>query len=112
IAGESSQHAWISRESQRLAQGLRAGLPSPQILKGSILPATVVRALKAGPEGIPHVPLLQAIADGYFDRVSHRFTWMSGLWPQVAIFCVGIVVLVVVLSLYLPLVNLIDGLTS
>lgn len=110
LVGESSKHGWINREAQRLAHGLRAGIPGQQILAGSVLPATVVHALGAGPEGTPHVSLLQAIADGYFERVSNRFTWAVGFWPQLAILCVGVVVLIVVLSLYLPLVTLINGL--
>ena len=111
LAGNSSKDGWIRRESSRLARGLVRGNPSGQVLRGSSLPATVVHALQAGPEGAPHVPLLQAIADGYFERVNNRFNWAVGFWPQLAILFVGVVVLVVVLSLYLPLITLINGLT-
>jgi general secretion pathway protein F len=112
LVGSSSNHRWLRREALRLSNTLASGADNRTALKKSALPATVTYALQAGPQSLPHVGLLQSIADGYFERVRNRFKWSTGFLPQLAILSVGIVVLTVVLALYLPLVMLIDGLSG
>jgi type IV pilus assembly protein PilC len=112
VVGTSSKHRWLRRESLRLYDQLVSGSDSRAVFHDSILPATVNYALQAGPQRTPHVPLLQTIAETYFERVRNRFKWSSGFLPQVGILCIGILVAMVVLALYLPLVMLINGLTG
>lgn len=112
IVGGNSKHRWLRRESLRIGDQLFAGHDSRDVFKDSALPATVNYALQAGPEGTPHIALLQSIADTYFERVRNRFRWATGFLPQVAVLCIGIVVAMVVMALYLPLVMLINGLSG
>ncbi len=111
IVGGNSKHRWLRRESLRVGDQLMAGHDCHEVLKDSALPATVNYALQAGPRGTPHVALLQSIADTYFERVRNRSRWATGFLPQVAILCIGIMVAMVVMALYLPLVSLINGLS-
>jgi type IV pilus assembly protein PilC len=112
VVGSNSKHRWLRWESLRLHDNLVSGVDSHTAFQESALPATVNYALQAGPEGAPHVALLQTIAETYFERVRSRFRWATGFLPQVGILCIGIVVALVVIALYLPLVMLINGLTG
>lgn len=76
------------------------------------LPATVVHALQAGPDDKPSVPLLRQLAELYSARVRERCDWSTGFMGQLAIVAMGITVGAVVLALFVPLVELINGLTG
>jgi type II secretory pathway component PulF len=112
VVGSNSKHRWLRWESLRLYDNLVSGVDSHTVLQDSALPATVNYALQGGPQGTPHIGLLQTIAELYFERVRNRFRWSTGFLPQMAILCIGIVVAMVVFALYLPLVTLINGLTG
>ena len=112
LAGGTIKHRWLRREAEALSSSLVARPHDVERIRQSPLPATVVQALVAGPQGTPHVRLLQGIADSYFERVRNRFRWSTGFLPQFAILLVGIVVGLVVLGLFLPLVQLINGLSG
>jgi type IV pilus assembly protein PilC len=112
VVGSNSKHRWLRWESLRLYDNLVSGVDSHTALKDSALPATVNHALQAGPQGSPHVGLLQTIAESYFERVRNRFKWSTGFLPQLTIICIGGVVALVVMGLFIPLVQLINGLTG
>lgn len=76
------------------------------------LPATVVHAMQAGPDRKPNILLLQHLATLYTSRVRDRCDWSTGFMAQIAIAGMGLTVGVVVLALFLPLVQLINGLTG
>lgn len=76
------------------------------------LPATVAHALQASPEKKPSVPLLHQLAELYSARARDRCDWSTGFVAQIAIVGMGLTVGVVVLALFLPLVQLINGLTG
>jgi type II secretory pathway component PulF len=112
LVGRDSRHRWLRREALQLAAQLAHDPGDGQCLRRSSLPATVAYALQAGPEGAPHVQLLQTLAESYSERVHNRFNLATGFLPQFAIMAVGIAVGIVVLALFLPLVDLINGLTG
>lgn len=113
LSGRSSTHGWLRREATSLASAIAEGTPiTTERLKYSSLPATVVYALQAGHDGQPNVRLLQEISENYSQRLSNRFNWATGFLPQLATLAVGAMVAVVVISLLLPLVSLINGLTG
>ncbi len=112
LAGRGSPHRWLRREAQSLADAFERDPMPAQRLKNSSLPATVVYALQAGPEGTPNIRLLQELSEIYSERVRNRFDWATGFLPQFSILAIGIVVGIVVLALLLPLVQLINGLTG
>ncbi len=111
LAGHSSGKPWLLRKAVALAHGLEtdwAENERPPWATG--LPPSVVYALRAGAEGGPNVRLLQEIAEIYAERVRNRFDWSTGLLPRLLILVVGFVVAMVVLALFLPLLDLINGL--
>ena len=113
LVGHNSRHRWLRKESQQLVDGIASDPAETQrYLRRSALPATVSYALQAGPEGTPHVPLLEALADTYAERLRSRVNLATGFLPQFAIMAVGIAVGIVVLALFIPLVELINGLTG
>jgi type II secretory pathway component PulF len=112
LAGHSSGKPWLLRKAVALAHGLEtdwAENERPPWATG--LPPSVVYALRAGADGGPNVRLLQEIAEIYAERVRNRFDWLTGLLPRLLILVVGFVVAMVALALFLPLMNLIDGLS-
>lgn len=111
LVGKTSPHRWLQKETQGLANSLAIDPNNVERIRRSSLPATVVYALQAGPQGGPHIPLLQSLADGYSERVANRLRLTTGLLPQLAIACIGLVVAIVVIALFLPLVQLIEGIS-
>ena len=112
LIGRNVRFSWLRKETDRLYAQLASGADPRSALENSSLPATVSYALAAGPEETPHVGLLQTIADVYSERVSNRFKWASGFLPQLAMVCIGLVVAMVVVALFMPLVMLINGLAG
>ncbi len=76
------------------------------------LPATVVHAMQAGPDGKPNIVLLQQLAELYTERVRDRYDWSTGFLSQFAIIVLGLTVGVVMFSLLMPLVDLITKLSG
>ncbi len=111
LAGQSCGVPWLRRESEMLASSLEEDgeLGTPQ---RSGFPLTVVYALRASHDGGPNIRLLEEMATNYTERLETRFSWASGFLPILGIVIVGMAVFLVVMALYLPLVQLIDGLTG
>ncbi len=113
FAGQSSASPSLRREAATLAQDMetrRADSEQPRCPAG--LPPSVFYALHAGPNGEPSVRLLQEMSEIYAERVRNRFDWSTGFMPQIAILFVGLAVGFVVVALFIPLVELINGLTG
>ena len=113
LAGQSSGKPWLHREATALAHGLETDwAENERPLWAASLPASVVYALRAGPDGGPNIRLLQEMAEIYAERVRNRFNWSTGFLPQISILIVGFVVAMVALALFLPLRNLLNGLVG
>ncbi len=111
LAVPSSGKPWLRRQAAALARGLETGRDdNGRPPWATSLPPSVVYALRAGADGGPNVRLLQEIAEIYAERVRNRFDWSTGLLPRLLILVVGFVVAMVVLALFLPLLELINGL--
>ena len=103
-AGDCTSTTWLKREANLLAHQIDRSRTKSGVWKTK-LPHTVAYALVGGPDRSPNVPLLESIADIYWERVDTRFSWTAGIMPMIAICFLGGVILFVVLSLYLPLVS-------
>lgn len=112
LAGDDTRQRWLRKEAYAYAESLEQANSGEAIERVSRLPATLQYALNAGPEGSPHVPLLGELSDMYTDRLRRRFDWVSGVLPQLAIIAVAVAVGIVVVALFLPLVELINGLSG
>lgn len=109
LVGRASGRGWLNLEANALALALETDAKRPLSSK---LPPTLLYALRAGPGGVPNLRLVQELAELYAERVSARYDWSTGFVPQFAILCVGFVVGMIVLGMFLPLVQLINALTG
>lgn len=72
----------------------------------------VVYALRAELPTDSRVRLLREITEANLERTRRRLSWTRGFIEPVSIVVIGIVVGLVVISLFLPLIRLVDGLTK
>jgi type IV pilus assembly protein PilC len=110
IAGHNSGHHFFQGVTAELARDAHRG----QLAESPVartMPANLIHALQAGPDGQPSVPLLRELATIYSDRVADRVDWSSGAIAQLALVLVGIVVAFFVIALFMPMVSLISGLS-
>ena len=113
IAGRAEGRGIKRRVALQLADDSeQAGFELKKSPYARRLPATVVHALQAGPDGRPSIALLQQLADIYAERVRYRGDMSTGFLGQFAIIAVGLAVGVVVLALFLPLIDLINNLSG
>jgi type II secretory pathway component PulF len=112
IAGRPAKGTALRIASQRLASLLEAPtLPVPERMQRS-LSSTILYAATAEMPTSARVQLLQAVSACFADRSRSRASWTQGLLGPLTIFVVGFLVALVALSLFLPLVNLINNLSG
>lgn len=112
IAGFTLHRSPMQQAAWRLANDLeRTGEFSPRAYRRP-LTAAVCYALAADLPTASRVQLLREISGAHADRVRLRLSWAGGTIEPVAILVVGAVVGWTVIALFLPLVKLIDGLSS
>ena len=113
IAGRASQNLRFRYASERLSRDIGT---SDKFSYASTVahsfPALVTHALEAGPNGGPSIALLRQVSVIYMDRVRQRFSWASGVVAPLWIIGVGLCVGIVVLSVFMPLVQLITSLSG
>lgn len=112
IAGRAASAAPIRRASRRLALLLDRGNVAAATPLQKPLSATVVLAATAPMTEIARAKLFQTIGECYADRSRSTLSWSQGLFGPLTIFAVGFVVALVALSLFLPLVDLINNLSG
>jgi type IV pilus assembly protein PilC len=112
IAGFTVNQSRMRRAAWKLADDIEStGLVSQQAYRRP-LTATVLHAL--APEVAPasRVRLLRDISACHAERVRTGLSWTSGIVEPIAICLVGLIVGSVVIALFLPLVKLVEGLSS
>ena len=113
IAGRASQDLWYRNASETLSRDIgSSGKFNHSSSVAHNFPSLVACALAAGPNGGPSIPLLRQVSAVYVDRVRNRFSWYSGLVAPVWIIVVGFFVGFVVISIFMPLVQLITSLSG
>jgi type II secretory pathway component PulF len=113
ISGRASRNVRFLRNAQVLSKEI-AGSTSMRsgYSVAHNFPVLVFRALEAGPNQTPSIPLLRRLSSIYFERVKQRFEWSTGLFAPLSIIGVGCVVGFVVISLFIPLASLITSLSG
>jgi len=112
LAGRSEGRSPIRRVALQLADDMEQkdfdlkNTPSAQQF-----PTTVVHALQAGLDDTPNIPLLRQLAELYTSRVRDRYNWSTGFLAQFVLVGIGLTVGMVVLTLFIPLVELVNGLS-
>ena len=112
ISGRAGQNLRLRNASEKLASDI--GSSEKFSLESTVahgFPSLVIHALEAGPNGGPSIALLRQVSVNYFNRVQQRFSWASGVVAPLWIIGVGLCVGFVVLSVFMPLVQLITSLT-
>lgn len=112
IAGRTAKGGRLRQASQRLAALLESGDVAIAEQWRRPVTATVFYAVTAELPLDSRVRLLQEIANCYVDRARSRVSWSQGILGPLTIFIVGFVVAFVALSLFLPLINLINNLSG
>lgn len=109
IAAHSTRHRATQLAAWNLAGAIDDGAVAPS-WRSRPVPATATYALQATMSPAARVQLLSEISGCYSDRARRRLSWTRGLIGPAAIMVIGIGVGMVVLSLFLPLVSLVNNL--
>jgi type IV pilus assembly protein PilC len=112
IAGRTAKGGGLRRASQYLASLLESGDVAVAERWRRPVTATVFYAVAAELPTHARIRLLQEIANCYVDRARSRVSWSQGILGPLTIFIVGFVVAFVALSLFLPLIDLINNLSG
>ncbi len=111
IAGNHCTHPYLAMITQELAHATaKPGVVPSQTQVAVNLPPTLIYALGDDLRR-PNVPLLRELATIYSERVRLRCEWSADLAGPIAVVGVGIVVLFIVISLFMPLVSMISALS-
>ena len=112
FAGQGCGHYHFKHVAEQLARHAYLGTqPLSESPFARNLPANVIYALQAGPDGSPNVALLHELSAMYGDRAGQRVDWSTGTMAQFSIVLIGIAVGFVVIALFSPLVSLVSGLS-
>jgi type IV pilus assembly protein PilC len=108
IAGHATKRADVRAAATSLAAATAAGaaLPPPSLP----LTAAVLYALRADIAAPSRIHLLREISNCHAARARIRLSWTRGFIEPLSICVVGALVGLIVVSLFLPLILLIDGL--
>ncbi|QDT75218.1 type II secretion system F family protein [Lacipirellula limnantheis] len=112
IASRTAKGGPLRQASQRLAALLQSGDVAAAEQWRRPVTATVFYAVTAELPLDSRTQLLQEIANCYVDHARSRVSWSQGILGPLTIFIVGFVVAFVALSLFLPLINLINNLSG
>ncbi|WP_425614071.1 type II secretion system F family protein [Anatilimnocola sp. NA78] len=100
-----------ARAALRFSQSL-AGRSEQAVAKNSrLLTRTVRHALATPMPNAARVRLLREVSLNHSERTRHRLSWTQGIVEPLAIFAIGLMVGVTVLALFMPLINLVSGLS-
>lgn len=112
LAGQGCGHAHFKHAAQRLAQFRRRGLYRlAQSPDARAFPRNLIEAIDPMDGSAPRTSLLHELAAIYGERAIERTQWSTGTVGAIAVFAVGMVVAFIVISLFMPLVSLISGLS-
>ena len=113
LAGRASRHAYYRQAALQLATQLADPNFSWQASPvAHNFPMTLLHALRAGEGNRASVPLIRELSHVYSDRVSARMSRRSGISSPLMVMAVGMVVGLVVISLFMPLVQMVTSLSG
>jgi type IV pilus assembly protein PilC len=112
IAGLLTNRRRLRTAIWRLADQLQTNQHAAQQIGAPSRMATVFHALRSEMPPESRVRLLREIGEVHAERARLRLSWTRGVIEPITILAVGCVVGIVVVSLFLPLVKLIHGLSS
>lgn len=112
IAGRGCEHPLYQDKLAGLANASEAsGTAWQQSEAATWFPVNLRLALQAAADGRPNVELLRDLATMYHERAALRVDWLRWLVGPIALLAVGVMVAFIVISLFMPFVSLITGLS-
>ncbi len=112
VAGQSCRHVYYRQAVEALALQVGQTTARYQHTKTiARLPPTVLFALLGDGQTRPHINLLRELANVYGQRTLARMDWGLTTLPAAAMIGVGVVVALVVVSLFAPLVMMVSSLS-
>jgi type IV pilus assembly protein PilC len=111
IAGFASNKPRLQRAAARLADALHSDKTAPPPDQ-RYLTTTVLYALSSDMPITSCVRLLREVSDCHAERRSALLSWTRGFAAPIAVAVIGIFVGIMVLALFLPMVSLINNLSS
>ena len=112
IAGYSVRNTRLQRAAWRTAQELEYPQRPFGDFGPSVLSHSVLYAIRAALPSRTRVRLLRELSLCYAERAQSRVSWTRGMLGPLAVCAVGLTVGFTVVSLFLPLVSLIQGLSG
>ena len=100
------------RASCRLAHDIERNETHASSCRSDPLSQTVTQALRCDMPVAARVRLLRELSHCYAERAQARLSWTQGIVEPVAIGVIGAIVGGVVIALFLPLISLIQVLSS
>jgi type IV pilus assembly protein PilC len=111
VAGLLTSRRGLRNAVWRLADQLQANDRAAKQIGAPARMATVFHALRSEMPPESRARLLREIGEVHAERARLRLSWTRGVIEPVTIVAIGVIVGTVVLSLFLPLIKLIEGLS-
>jgi type IV pilus assembly protein PilC len=112
LTGDGMHNAALRRAGTQLALGVEGGQSLSYLVEDSAcLPASAVPVLRWGERTNGLSEAARTLADLFADRVRARTTWLRSTAPPVVYVFVVMSLGFAVISLFLPLISLIQGLS-
>jgi len=112
VAGSLTTWKHLQNAAWRLADQLQIDAAAAQHIEGPRDTATIFYALRSEISVQSRVSLLREISKTYAAMARRRLSWTRGVIEPLTILAIGFVVACVVVSLFLPLIKLIKGLSA
>lgn len=112
VAGFLTTRQRLKNAAWRLADQLQIGAMSAQHVEAPRGTATIFHALRSEISVQSRVSLLREISKTYAAMARRRLSWTRGVIEPLTILAIGFIVAGVVVSLFLPLIKLIEGLSK
>jgi type II secretory pathway component PulF len=112
FAGMATRSPRIQRAAWRLAGNLEAGGGGTQQPYQPFLTATVLYALQSDMPAATRIRLLREVSGCHADRARAQLSWTHGVIEPILVVVIGGLVGAIVIALFLPLISLVQGLSS
>jgi type IV pilus assembly protein PilC len=112
IASSASRRASIRRAGWQLAHALETHAPGIPYRDARALSVSAIHALRTPIPTPARVQILKELSQCHAERARRRFTWTRGFFEPLALAFVALFVGNVMLSMFVPLIDLINNLTG
>lgn len=113
IVGETSGNAVVSRAVHTVHDAVKEGENiAPTLASTAIFPPVVISMVEVGEETGELPQMLRRIADNYDDEVDTAVAGLTSIIEPLMIVMLALIVGTIVISLFLPLIEIINGLNQ